>query len=132
MQIRSYEGVNIRFHDADGTFSQTLFTRKLFRFFTFWQKLARRRTIRHRRKTLAETIGTYAIKARCFARIKLFIQNYKRIEGTIGIMHARGRYFKLAGTHLREFRRINNLRIFYHRYAFMTYQYSNDTRVTFM
>lgn len=83
--------------------------------FTFWQKIARRRAIRHRRKTLAETIGMYSIKARCFARIKLFIQNNKKIESVIGIMHARSRMFKLAGTHLREFRRMNRLKIFYHR-----------------
>lgn len=90
--------------------------RKVQRFFFFWFKLARRKTIKRRRRILGEVMGTYNIKARCFARIKLFNSNFKRIEQIVGSLHKRGRQFRLAGTHLREFRRINSLKVFYHRW----------------
>jgi hypothetical protein len=89
--------------------------RKQKRLFAFWYKYSRKKALRKRRRVLASVIGTYAIKARCFARIKLFIANYKRIEQVIGTLHRKARLFKLAGTHLREFRRLNAMKTFYHR-----------------
>jgi len=36
--------------------------------------------IKRRKRYLAEIIGNYALKARCFARIKLFIYNTGRVS----------------------------------------------------
>ncbi len=53
--------------------------RKRHRFFKFWDKLTSRMRIKRRKRYLAEIIGNYALKARCFARIKLFIYNTGRV-----------------------------------------------------
>lgn len=81
----------------------------------FWRKFAKKIRVKRRQRMLAEVMGNYAIKARIFARIKLHNQNVKRIERVVGSLHPRVRYFKLAGTHLREYYRLHSLRTFYHR-----------------
>eukprot|EP01040_Poterioochromonas_malhamensis_P005054 gene5054-5417_t len=90
--------------------------RKEKRFFEFWHKLARKRALRRRRRILATVIGNYATKARCFERIKLFIDNNRRIEAVVGTLHKKARLFRLAGTHIREFRRLHALRMAYHKW----------------
>jgi hypothetical protein len=89
--------------------------RKQVRLFQFWYKFARKKALKRRRRILATVMGNYATKARCFARIKQCISNTQRIEKVVGTLHKKARLFKLAGTHIREFRRLHNLRLFYHR-----------------
>ncbi|RYY89068.1 hypothetical protein EON63_01455 [archaeon] len=59
-------------------------------------------------------MGTYAIKARCFLRIKIHNTNYKHIQKVVGSLHKNARQFALAGTHLRNYFRLSLIRRYYH------------------
>jgi hypothetical protein len=83
--------------------------------FLFWLRFAKRKALKRKRRILATVMGSYGMKARCFERIKLFNYNQKKIERVLGTIHKKARLFKLAGTHIREFRRLNDMKIFYHR-----------------
>eukprot|EP01032_Pedospumella_encystans_P023391 gene23391-26478_t len=84
-------------------FIRKVLYRKRHRFFKFWDKLTSRMRIKRRKRYLAEIIGNYALKARCFARIKLFIYNTERVHRVVGSFDRRGRLEKLGGFHLREY-----------------------------
>jgi hypothetical protein len=60
-------------------------------------------------------MGNYSLKARCFARIKLFIYNAERVHRIVGNFDRKGRLQKLGGFHLREYSRKSRLRKYYHR-----------------
>jgi hypothetical protein len=89
--------------------------RRRVRFFVFWRKLTARLRIKRRRRYLAEVIGNYALKARCFVRIKLFIFNAERIHRVAGSFDRRGRLQKLGGYHLRQYSRLSRMRKLFHR-----------------
>ena len=71
--------------------------------------------IKRRKRYLAEVIGNYSLKARSFARIKLFIYNAERVNRVVGTFDRKGRLQKLGGYHLREYRRKSWLKKYYHR-----------------
>jgi hypothetical protein len=83
--------------------------------FLFWVKFAKRKVMRRRRRILASVIGTYNIKARIFARIKLFNQTIRKVEKIVGTLAKKRRAYELAGCHLREYYRLHALRSFYHQ-----------------
>jgi hypothetical protein len=64
-------------------------------------------------------MGNYSLKARSFARIKLFIYNAERAQRIVGNFDRKGRLQKLGGFHLREYSRKSRLRKYYHRYDFV-------------
>jgi hypothetical protein len=97
----------------------SLFDRRRARFFKFWDKLTSRLRIKRRRRYLAEIMGNYSLKARSFARIKLFIYNAERAQRIVGNFDRKGRLQKLGGFHLREYSRKSRLRKYYHRYDFV-------------
>lgn len=82
----------------------------------FWLYYAHRRAIRRKRRVLADVMGAYALKARCFLRIKLFNENIRKIVRAVGSLHKNRRQFELAGTHLRQYFRLHALRVHYHRW----------------
>eukprot|EP01031_Cornospumella_fuschlensis_P038311 gene38311-46556_t len=84
------------------------------RFLRFWLSYSKRRLARRKRRLLADIMGTYAIKARCFLRIKIHNANYKHIQKVVGSLHKNARQFALAGTHLRNYFRLVQLRRYYH------------------
>jgi hypothetical protein len=90
--------------------------RQLQRALLFWLKYARWRQVRRRRRALAEVMGAYAVKARCFLRIQLHNTNHRKVERIAGSLHPRARMHKLAGSHLRAFHRVRALRLFYLRW----------------
>ena len=85
--------------------------------------------IKRRKRYLAEIIGNYALKARCFARIKLFIYNTERVHRIVGSFDRKGRLEKLGGFHLREYSRKSRLRKYYHRYIFYAYMFMQKLAV---
>jgi hypothetical protein len=58
--------------------------RKQKRFFVFWHFHAAFKHQKRRRRLLAEVMGNYTMKARCFARIKLFNHVHRNILVVVG------------------------------------------------
>ena len=90
--------------------------------FRFWLHDTRNVIIKRRRKVLAEIMGCYAIKARCFARIHLFNYNTKRIAMKTLIYDQSVKNISMGLFHLKESKRIISLRCAYHRLVFMIYK----------
>lgn len=86
-------------------------------FITFWLDYATKRRMKRRRAILAEVMGAYTIKARCFARMRLLVYSMKRIK----IAASRSEeYVKRVGQglfRLREAQRLYILRRFICKWA---------------
>lgn len=90
--------------------------RKYIRFFRFWRILSSKKRTRVRRILLAEVIGSYAIKARMFARIKLHNWMNRRLL-SLGIQVYKGsKEFGLGVAHMRRHWRLRLMRHFYHQW----------------
>eukprot|EP01038_Epipyxis_sp_PR26KG_P013402 gene13402-17970_t len=85
-------------------------------FFRFWNALTIHKVIRRRRRMLAEVMGSYTIKARCFNRIKLFNFNTRRERVVVGGFNRKAKFFRLFETYVRQFKRLFTLRKHYHRW----------------
>jgi hypothetical protein len=77
-------------------------------------KFYRFKKIKKNRRILAEIMGLYTIKGRIFARIKLNLFCARKLK-KIGLIDKTAKKQRLAGSHIREFKRLNQLKIFYHR-----------------
>jgi len=90
--------------------------KKYVRFFRFWRILTSKKRTKVRRILLAEVIGSYAIKARMFARIKLHNWMNRRLL-SLGIQVYKGsKEFGLGVAHMRRHWRLRLMRHFYHQW----------------
>lgn len=90
--------------------------KKYVRFFRFWRILTSKKRTKVRRILLAEVIGSYAIKARMFARIKLHNWMNRRLL-SLGIQVYKGsKEFGLGVAHMRRHWRLRLIRHFYHQW----------------
>lgn len=98
------------------SFGRIRFVRLRNAYIKFWRQYARRKITRRRKRLLAEVMGLYAIKARIFARIKLFNYNTKRLAAVVGKADLSIRVSQLGGYHLREYYRLTRMKSFFHRW----------------
>lgn len=84
--------------------------------FKFWRLLASHKKLKRQRRLLGEVMGVYSVKARCFARMKLYIYQVKRVMATVGPFNPHVKDFRQGGMHIRQYRRISKLREYYHRW----------------
>ena len=82
--------------------------------FKFWRFVSSHKHLRRQRRLLAEVMSCYSIKARCFARIKLFIYQNKKVMATVGPFNPNIKRFREGVSHIRTFRKLATLREFYH------------------
>ena len=78
--------------------------------FKFWFKISQKRALKRRRKLLAEVMGCYTIKARIFARIKLFNYTNRRLMASVAKFDKPVKFLRQAQAHLRIYFRIRDLR----------------------
>lgn len=71
-----------------------------------WQRIARRYALYRRKRLLAQVMGDYAIKARCFQRILKHNSSLHRITRIAGCLLPESKRLLLALGHLREVRRL--------------------------
>ncbi len=90
--------------------------RKRKRLFLWLYSYTKHKWRKRKKRMLADVMGMYAIKARCFARIRLFNYNTARLRYLVGGLDKNGKKHLLAGTHLREFRRLNTEKVAFHRW----------------
>mmetsp|Transcript_21860 Transcript_21860/g.48872 ORF Transcript_21860/g.48872 Transcript_21860/m.48872 type:complete len:1042 (-) Transcript_21860:89-3214(-) len=88
--------------------------RRRHRFFKWWDRLTVNLRNKRRGRYLADVMGNYSLKARAFARIKLFIFTSARLARYVGSFDKSGRAQKMGGFHLREYGRRSKLRKAYH------------------
>lgn len=80
--------------------------------FKFWFTISQKQVLRRRRRLLAEVIGLYTLKARVFARIKLFNYNARRINAIAAKYDKPVKFLHQALSHLRIFIRLSDLKLF--------------------
>jgi hypothetical protein len=80
--------------------------------FKFWFKMAEKQVLRRRRRLLAEVMGNYTIKARTFARIKLFNYNTRRYAASADQFDKPVKMMRQGVAHIRYFLRLRDLRYF--------------------
>ena len=80
--------------------------------FKFWFKMAEKQVLRRRRRLLAEVMGCYTVKARTFARIKLFNYNTRRYAASADQFDKPVKMMRQGVAHLRYFLRLRDLRFF--------------------
>jgi len=84
--------------------------------FRFWRVLASHKKLKRQRRLLGEVMGVYSVKARCFARIKLYVYQVKKVMATVGPFNPHVKTFRHGGMHIRQYRRLSRMREFYHRW----------------
>jgi hypothetical protein len=84
--------------------------------FQFWRKLASTERVKRNKRILADVMGNYAMKARVFHRIKLFVYQESYIIRVAGRFNKHAKTEKLAFSHMREFIRLAWQRQLYHKW----------------
>lgn len=85
-------------------------------FFNFWRKLSSTERVKRNKRILADVMGNYAMKARVFHRIKLYVYQEGYIIRTVGRFNKHAKSEKLAFSHLREYVRLSWQRLLYHKW----------------
>ncbi len=91
-------------------FSNLHILRRRGRFFFFWRRYSAYKHRRRRRKFLAEVMGSYTLKARAFARIKLFNYISNKLTTVVGHYEISHKRAAEAYAKIRYVWRLNNLR----------------------
>ena len=78
--------------------------------FKFWFKTSQTHALKRRRKLLAEVMGCYTVKARIFARIKLFNYMNRRLMASVAKFDKPVKFLRQAQAHLRIYFRLHDLR----------------------
>lgn len=104
------------------------FKRKSRKLLLHWKRIARQSALKRRRRILAEVMGCYAIKARVFLAIKVFViqsRRIARITGNAISNQSAVHQLRLASTHLRLFYRLRLLRLFVWKWKIEIYAEKN-------
>jgi hypothetical protein len=91
-------------------FTRSKMQRKMRRAVQKWFKHMIRAVQRRRRAIFAEVMGAYAIKARCFARVKLYNYVNRRINRCSGAHDRIAKSVAQGMSHIREFKRLRGRR----------------------
>jgi hypothetical protein len=90
-----------------------------------WQRISRRYALYRRKRILAQVMGDYSTKARCFQRIKLHNTIIRRITRVSGSLLPNAKRLVLAASHLREFRRLYDERVGLYRWRAVCRMWKN-------
>lgn len=107
--FRGWKTVTVKASGARA-FAQARLRQRALRWLQKWRRISRRYALYRRRRVLAQVMGDYALKARCFRRISLHNTLIRRVTRIVGSLDTHAKQLTLAATHLREFRRLFDLR----------------------
>ena len=107
-------------------FAQRKYIKLRVAMFKFWFKISQKRALQRKRKLLAEVMGCYTIKARMFARIKLFNYTNRRLMATVAKFDKSVKFLRQAQAHLRIYFRLRDLRSYIRHWKDATRCHRNE------
>jgi len=97
-------------------------------YFRWWRKIAIKRVILRRKKVLAEVMGNYILKARTFARIRIYNYSERKLRVFADKFDPKFKTYRQAGYHIRNFFRLNAQRLAIEKWWIMVKQERNEEK----